>query len=182
MAFAVEADAGSETLRNYLREFPQYADELVDLSRERARTFGSRIDNVSPEDEKLIAGSWEMFLGAVKARRFSVDPFANLSVARLREIALRMEVPRQVLTSFRERAVEPATVPRSFLTKLAALLDSEIELLTSYLAMPPGPIAPRSFRADVAPMPTGKKSLEELLTQAGVPAEKRAALLRGDQQ
>ena len=38
--FSVEFDAGKETLLRYLTEFPEYAEELVDLSRELAREVG----------------------------------------------------------------------------------------------------------------------------------------------
>ena len=40
-AFAVESDQGSETLVRYLQQYPQYAEELVDLSRELSRTHVS---------------------------------------------------------------------------------------------------------------------------------------------
>ena len=33
-AFSLEADAGPETLQRYLREYPQFSNELIDLSSE----------------------------------------------------------------------------------------------------------------------------------------------------
>ena len=49
-AFAIEEDMGHDTLVNYLTAYPQYASDLVDLSRELSRTL---IDNDLLEEDVL---------------------------------------------------------------------------------------------------------------------------------
>jgi hypothetical protein len=109
-AFAVEPSHGRETLARYLREYPQFALELVDLSRELSRAISEDNKPLSEADASWIDAAWKRHVEA--APPAVSDPFAVLSVNELREIAARLGVPRQVITAFRERRVDMTTVPR----------------------------------------------------------------------
>ena len=72
-AFAVEPNHERNTLERYLRDYPQYAAELVDLSRELSRVIFENKEPLSAEDQTLIEGAWRRHLEA--APKAIVDPF-----------------------------------------------------------------------------------------------------------
>lgn len=177
-AFAVESDTGRNTLERYLRDYPEFAAELVDLSRELSRVLVEDEEPLSAEDESLIKVAWQRHMEA--ASRAISDPLAALSVAELREVARSLDVPRQVVTAFRERRVIVGSVPRRFLARLAATVNSTVDLLTSALALQPTPSLARSYKSDSKPGADAPVTFERLLIDAGVPGEKRAQLMAED--
>jgi hypothetical protein len=107
-----------------------------------------------------------------------VDPFATLSVADLRELARRLDVPRQVVAAFRECRVIFATVPRGFLALLADSVNSSIDKLEDYFSNPQRiPARAQSYKSDLKPVAGEPVSFEKLLIDAGVPEMKRAELM-----
>lgn len=177
-AFAVEQDIGRETLERYLRDYPQYAAELVDLSRELSRVIVEDDEPLSAEDLALVDAAWRRHLEA--APMPIVDPIATLSVAESRTIARDLGVPRQIITAFRERKVIVASVPRRFLAHLASAVNSTVEAIESALAFPPLQSPARSYKADERPRTETPVTFEQLLIDAGVPEEKRALLMADD--
>jgi hypothetical protein len=77
-AFAVESEPGRSTLERYLRLYPEYAAELVDLSRELSREAGDDAEPLSAADEALIDAAWSQHAAAMPAS--AADPFAALTV------------------------------------------------------------------------------------------------------
>jgi hypothetical protein len=65
-AFAVEPIQGRDTLQRYLRDYPQYAAELVDLSYELSREVRENEGPLSDEDAVLIEKSWQTFSDSAK--------------------------------------------------------------------------------------------------------------------
>ena len=173
-AFAVEPDPGRETLERYLRTYPQYATELVDLSRELALQFPPDESPLSAKDQAKIDSAW---LRHAAARAAIADPFAALSVQELRDVANRLDVPRQVLTAIRNRRVLLSTVPRRFLARLADLTNSSLDQLVGALSSPLGPEFARSYKSDRKPTTSEAISFEQVLIDAGVPEKERAQLM-----
>jgi hypothetical protein len=157
-SFAMEHDADGQALRRYLQEYPEYAPQLVDLSQEIFR-FDIRIQSAPT---KAVT-----------------DLFADLSVPKLREVAQTLDVPRQVITAFRERAVIVASIPMRFLTKLAGLLGSSVQDLQDSLSLPPQAQA-RSYKADGKPSEAARVTFEQLLRDAGQSDEQIELLLADD--
>lgn len=174
-AFAVEPDPGRETLERYLRTYPQYASELVDLSRELARQYPPDETPLSTEDQSKIDAAWLRHAAAAPAA--IADPFADLSVQELRDVAKLLDVPRQVLTAFRNRRVQLSTVPRRFLARLAEATNSSLDRLVDCLSSPRSSEFARSYKSDRKPMASDAVSFEQVLIDAGVPEEKRARLM-----
>ena len=77
-AFAVESEPGRSTLERYLRLYPEYAGELVDLSRELSREVCDDTAPLSAADQALIDDAWTQHAAAMPAA--TVDPFAALTV------------------------------------------------------------------------------------------------------
>jgi hypothetical protein len=106
-----------------------------------------------------------------------VDPFTALSVAEQRELAQCLNVPRQVIMAFREHWVEPTSVPAPFLERLAAALNSTVEILKNAFALPPKLNLARSYKADARPDDRAQVNFEQILVEADVPSDKRALLM-----
>ena len=172
-AFAVESEAGRPTLERYLRLYPEYARELIDLSRELSRQSYEDDAPLSAADQALVDAAWSQHAKAVPA---AVDPFAALTVDDWRTIAQVLDVPRQVVTALRERRVSFGSIPRRFLAMLADAMRSSIAELESFWEPTPLLVA-RSYKADNKPTLGEQVTFEQVLIDAGVPAEKRASLL-----
>lgn len=173
-AFAVESEAGRSTLERYLRLYPEYAVELIDLSRELSRESYEDDAPLSAADQALVDAAWSQHAKAVPAA--AADPFAALTVDDWRTIAQVLDVPRQVVTALRERRVSLGSIPRRFLAMLAEAMRSSIAELES--SWEPAPLlVARSYKADNKPTVGEQVTFEQVLIDAGVPAEKRASLL-----
>ena len=176
-AYAVEAVHDRATLESYLRDFPQFAEELVDLSREISRVVQYDESPLSATEEALIEKAWQNHARPLARSAEEVDPLANLSVPQLREVAHQLGVPRQVITAFRERRVKLESVPKSFLSAFARALGCTVDLLSNAVSATSGPEFSRSYKADIKPTVGEAISFEKLLIDAGVSEAKRAELL-----
>lgn len=177
-AFAVEPNVNRETLERYLRDYPEHTAALLDLSRELSRDVCDDEDSLPAEAQAAIDQAWRQHMEA--APEVSADPFSTLSVTAVREIAHALEVPRQVISAFRERRVLVDSVPQRFLARLARALNSSVDSLVKALSMPPGPAAVRSFKSNVKPDTGAPVPFERLLVEAGIPDDKRRALMADD--
>ncbi|HEK1692139.1 TPA: hypothetical protein SMR48_003384 [Pseudomonas putida] len=176
-SFAMEHDADGQALRRYLQEYPEYAPQLVDLSQEIFRFDILDESPLSMEDQMRIDTAWSRIQSA--PTKAVTDLFADLSVPKLREVAQTLDVPRQVITAFRERAVIVASIPMCFLTKLAGLLGSSVQDLQDSLSLPPQAQA-RSYKADGKPSEAARVTFEQLLRDAGQSDEQIELLLADD--
>lgn len=175
-AFAVESDTGPETLARYLREYPQFARELIDLGRELGRDICEDEAPLAERERAMIDEAWRRHAAAAP-RAVAADPFAAVSAADMREAARQLDVPRQVVTAFRERRVLVATVPGRFLRGLADALHSTVDHLVASLSAPTSPALARSYKADEKPTAPAAVSFEQILIEAGVSPDQRATLL-----
>lgn len=174
-AFAVESQPGRSTLEYYLRHFPEYAAELIDLSRELNREPYQDAAPLSDADQASIDAAWSQHAAAMPAA--AADPFAALTVDDWRAVAQRLDVPRQVVTALRERRVSLVSIPRGFLARLAEATRSSIAQLEASWGGVPKVDAARSYKADSKPVAAEQVTFEQVLIDAGVPADKRARLL-----
>jgi len=176
-AFAVEPSAGRETLERYLRAYPEFAAELVDLSRELSRAITDDEDAaLSPSDQALIASAWRRHAAAGRAD--AADPLAALSVDERRELARRLGVPLQVVSAFREHRVIIDSVPAWFLESFAGAVSVARDALVATLAGPATPASARSFKSDDKPDAGVRVTFEKILADAGVDEARRRELLK----
>ncbi|RWJ60438.1 MAG: hypothetical protein EOR33_28630 [Mesorhizobium sp.] len=172
-AFAVESETDRSTLERYLRLYPEYAAELVDLSRELSREVFDDAAPLSAADQALIDAAWLRHAAVSPA---AADTFAALTVDDWRAVARGLDVPRQVVTALRERRVLLSSIPRRFLQRFAEAARSSISQLEA--SWGPGQLAAaRSYKADAKPAAGEQVTFEQVLIDAGVPADKRAQLL-----
>ena len=176
-SFAVEPQHDRATLERYLREFPEHAAELIDLSRELSRQIAEEEGELSLMAKALIDTAWQVH--SVAPQGAVADPLADLSPDELRSLAQTLDVPRQVVTAFRERRVLLGSVPRRFLERFAAAVQSSFEDFVSVLTLRSAPRVQRSFKADTKPVQAEAVTFERLLRDAGVPEAKRQELMSG---
>jgi len=175
-AFAVEPQADHETLERYLRTYPDYADDLIDLSRELNRRLVEDDTSLSSEDSEVIDAAWKRH--ALSGSSVQSDPFARLSAEDMRNLAHLLEVPRQVIAAFRERRVIVSSVPRGFLNRLADAIRASIKDFQTFGSLPvTEPTFARSYKAHAKPIRTEPVTFEQLLCDAGVTKERRIALM-----
>ncbi len=175
-AFSVEASPDRATLERYLRRYPQFAEALIDLSRELCRALPSAAVSLAAADEARIDAAWRRHVETWSPQA-EVDPFAALSTQELRDLSKALDVPRQVMTAFRDRRVILDSVPRHFLGRLAALVHQPLERFAATLAPATQPALVRSYKSDAKPAAGEPVTFERLLIDAGVPDDKRARLL-----
>ena len=177
-AFSVEPRSDRETLERYLRSYPDYAEDLVDLAQELSRDLREDEAPLSVEDRTLIDAAWRRY--SADSTKDVADPLVALSTAALREVARRLDVPRQIVAAFRERRVILASVPKPFLARLAQAVNSSVDKLAAlWSEATPTPAAARSYKAEVKPIAAEPVSFEQLLIDAGVPEDRRAELMAG---
>lgn len=175
-AFAMEPDHGRVTLERYLTSFPEFAADLVDLSRELARTNLTDEAPLTSEEAAQIDAKWRAHEAAAPKH----SGLMTASVEQLRTAAATLDIPRQVLAALREGKVVLATVPRAFLSRLAEAMSQTLDQLVQELTPPVRTGVLRSFKADQKPQATDAVSFEQILIDAGVDEAKRARLLAGE--
>ena len=173
-AFAVELKHDRSTLVRYLKEFPLYGMELVQLSHEVSRPVSENME-LSQEDKVAIEESWKKYLKSLSPG--SKNVFVSLTVPQLRELANKLGVPRQVITAFREQRVIVASIPQRFLVRTAEALNSSIEEIKAALTFPLEAAYVKSHKADEKPVAAAPATFEKLLIEAQVPAERREELM-----
>ncbi len=136
-AFAVEPDPGRETLAAYLRRYPQFAEPLIDLSRELHRTPTISGPDTA-EDTARIADAWRQHseaAGSAGAGR----PVRRALDQELRDLSKALDVPRQVITAFRDRRMISGFGATALPQRLAAAVNQPLEHLAASLAPSPDP-------------------------------------------
>jgi hypothetical protein len=174
-AFSVEPDNGRETLERYMRQYPEYVLQLVDLSQELSRTLPDD-EELSSSDVEAIEAAWAAFSNTAAAP----DVFATLTPIEMSRVAKALALPRQVITAIKERRITPSTFPRRFLRRLAEELGRSFEEICATLSLPKA-VAARSFKSNDKPTSSSDTvAFETILRQAGVKDDQLSDLLADD--
>lgn len=177
LAFAVEPVHDRKTLERYLAEYPQHADALVDCSSE-LMLDSMRSDDASPVSDEVIDRAWRQFEVAVgqPVVRPTANPFAALKRNDFKEVAKNLNISNLLLMRFRDRAIDFATIPRSFVQRIAAELGASPVTLSAYLRNPPGMVSSQSFRSSVKPTVAEQMSFERAIATSQLTPEQQEAL------
>lgn len=175
-AFAVEPRHDSETLQRYLKTYPHYAVQIASLSHELSREIEKAA--LSERDKAAITTAWKKHATAISVR--PDDVFASIPLLKLREVAVTLGIPHQVIAAFKEHKVIVATIPKRFLARLSAAIGKTVEEVTAALAFSEAPACARSHKSDEKPKAVAPVSFENLLIEADIPADKRAELMSDD--
>ncbi len=174
-AFMLEREHGKDTLERYLRAYPQHATALVDLSREFSRDDESHDLPLTPAEQSRIDAAWIAHKAAKPATE--ADPLTAMTAQMSKVIAQCLGVPRQVVSCFRDRKVEPVSVPRPILALFAEKMEIPLLQFQDLLAQSPALRSAKSYKADGKPGNATRVPFEQILIDAGVTEEDRNRLL-----
>lgn len=174
--FAVEEATNKITLTRYLRMYPEYAEDLVDLARELSRESNQRDRELSESDQTLIDNAWIQHKNVGPGR--IANPLEGMEAGKRNEIIATLSIPRQVFAALRERRVVVSSIPKSFLNSLASMVGMSADTLSNVLAGPPDMNSVRSYKSDASPGVSEQVTFEQLLIDAGVTEQRRSALMR----
>ncbi|WP_440062091.1 hypothetical protein ACTACQ_21580 [Pseudomonas syringae] len=176
-SFSIEHDVGAATLQRYLTAYPAFATDIIDLSREMARTLAEDEAPLSEYDRRLISSAVTRI--QIAPGKAIADPLADLSAHKMRDISKALNVPRQVVMAFQERTVVAASVPQRFLSRFAELLQSSVQEVLASLAQPPMAVA-GSYKSDDKPSDVEKITFEQLLRDADLSEEDITTFMEED--
>ena len=179
-AFSVEPTHSAETLYRYLDKYPELTEELVDLALELRF---SAVQNALPVEEIANTESqaaWQEFIACAPATAPSdeVELLAHFKGPAFLELASKVGLPRSILIAFRDRLVEPSTIPELLLGRFAKATQSNIDAIREYFSRPPSMEGAAAFKADEKPEQQGRVSFRQLVENTQLTGEERQALLR----
>ena len=180
-AFSVEPRHDKGTLERYLKTYPQFADDLVDLSHELRISVSFGLGDTPLEDEVSVQAAWQQYAaiapaGAAPAAVETLfDHFKGKAFVALAEA---LSVPRSVLVALRDRLVVPSSIPETIVRRLAGAANATVETVHQYLSLPPITSAAANFKADQKPGAQAQITFKTLLTQTNLTEEQMAALQR----
>jgi hypothetical protein len=105
-----------------------------------------------------------------------LNPISNLDRASFRGLAKALGVNSVFLNKLRDRLIEPATIPASFLGKLAGAVGTSVDSLRSHFASPPQ-VGAQFYKADQKPEAVTRQSFRDAVTSSGLTPEEQRELL-----
>jgi hypothetical protein len=179
--FAVEANHDRNTLVRYLRQYPELAEDLIDLSSELRLGEALGPSPASATADTGLGAAWQEFLACKPqdaCRDQVANPFARFRGETFVGLAEALNVPRSFLTPFRDGLVTVASIPEHFIRRLAQAMDASIESLRQYFADPRPGLVARAFKSDGKPSHQGQKTFRELVESTEMTDEQRQLLLQ----
>jgi hypothetical protein len=175
--FQMEKVHDGDVLARYVEAHPQFALQLIDLSRLLATPDVDDPEPLSALDQSRIDAAWIAHKAAGPELPEGANPLDALVGERSKALAARLGVPRQVVTCLRERKVDPSTTPRPILRILGDALEIPEAHVIAAMRQPPAFASGRSFKADGKPGVAGQVSFEQVLIDADVSDADRVRLL-----
>lgn len=184
--FALEAEANPHALERYIERYPALAIDLVHLARELMRPVAIVPKVLSRAEEDLVDAYWRHYSSGVSVAaplqpEIMTSPvLKGRSVSEMRDIAKKLDLPRQVITALRQGRVLFATLPTQFLDKLAGAAGATAEAVRAELSVA-APLKPAgSFKADRKLSQPEQVPFEQILIEANVGEDLRRQLLGTD--
>ena len=180
-AFAAETIHDRNTLERYVSEYPDLAEELIDLAAElRLSTEFAGAEEGVISDPKLNT-ALEHFLAArpkPSVTTTAVDPFAQYKGAAFATLAGKLDVPRSLLTALRDKLVLPSSVPSGFVRRFAEATGTTVEAVRTYLAQDSQAPLGLAFKSDQKPSQQGQATFRQLVESTEMSGSQRILLLR----
>ena len=168
-AFAAEPVHDRNTLERNVSEYPEHAEELIDLA---------ALERPGPVERD---GAWENFLAAgpkPSVKTAAVDPFAQFKGNAFATLAGKLDVPRSLLTAVRDRLVVPSSVPSGFVRRFAEATGTTVEAVRAYLTRDSQAPLGLAFKSDQKPSQQGRVTFRQLVESTEMGESQRLLLLR----
>lgn len=185
MDFATAQDgAAGERLEAFVRRFPEYEAELVELAEELGWVDWDDAPDCAAVDEAMAQAALERF-ARVEAGLVSTpatpaaaaaDPFAALDPRGFRRAATAFGASVMFIGRLKDRLIQAEDLTTGFVARLAQVLDTRADALAAFLSGPPRVTAGMRFKADGKPQAMKKQSLAEALDSSNLTAEQKRHL------
>ncbi|MFW1678689.1 hypothetical protein ACFVYJ_13040 [Pontibacter sp. JAM-7] len=181
-AFSVEPRRDAAILEKYLQSYPQYRDELIDLSIEM---LTAPVHEEIPADGKVSEGAamaWDKFQSMLsgtesESRSTGVEnPLANLDKKSFRDLAKSLGLSRIFLTRLRDQTITFSSIPIRFIEAVADAANVSADIMKSALNRPATISSAQSFKADGKPTAPEPISFDEAIETSNLSEEQKAAL------
>jgi hypothetical protein len=184
----------ADLLDEYVRQFPQYADELVDFAVALALDAPQDDEpepvadpqHVSPAVSRAMS-HFQNHLHAVRqaqsapaqqsAPQLVANPFLTLGRDAFRALAVQLGANALFVSRLRDRQIAPATFTTGFLRLVADKLGATMEDMVAHFTAPANSSAPQFLKANGKPESTGQQSFEEAVRASGLTPEQQQRLL-----
>jgi hypothetical protein len=179
--FQMEEVHDGDVLARYVEAHPQFALQLIDFSRLIATPNLEEKIPLSATEQSRIDAAWIAHKAAGPEAPTADDPLSRLTGERGKALALKLDVPRQVITCLREHRVLASSVPKPVVRHLSEALEIPAAHVIAAMRQPLAQMATgRSHKSDAPPGSTKQVTFEQVLIDAGVSATDRARLLADD--
>lgn len=178
-AFSVEPHQDATTLARYLKAYPQFAADLVDLAHELNLSVSLGPSDAPLEDDANAQAAWLQYAAVrptVVASEAAQGLFDTIKGKTFVSLADALGVPRSVLVALRDRLVEPSSIPHAFIRRFASAMNSTVEVVQQYLSLPPMASAAVNFKADQKPAVQNRITFKTLLEQTNLTEEQQLTL------
>lgn len=179
-AFAIEPNHDRQTIERYLRQYPDMAEDLVDIVSARRLREAAGVPSGDAVADPNWPEAWEQFRQC-KPRGASsdeaVNPFTAFRGQAFAKLAETLDVPRSVLVALRDGLVAASSIPERFVERLAEAMGSPIAALRGHFAKPQVSLQGRAFKSDDKPSHQRQMTFEELVQRTNMSMEQRQRLL-----
>lgn len=194
--FSVDQDVpDQQLLDSYVERYPQFEPQLRNLASElmeaslsesecvddmdaidpcdieKASVYASVFQNRYFEETRRVFGDSREDGKTIETRLNSLDRSSY------RSLASRLGINTLVLNQLRDREIDARTVPRRFMERLAHEFDATLEVVVSFLNLPPAVSQMASFRSGDKPQSVSKENFKEALVRSGLGEEQIKSLL-----
>ena len=175
-AFAIESNHNRATLDRYLKKYPQFTNELIDLSSELRLQANSPQPSETPIDDPGFDEAWATFSSIAPCATPAINPFARFQGRDFAELCVSLLLPRSVVSALRDRLVEPASIPPRLVSAIARLTDVENNVVQQYLAQSPVTPVTVAFKAKKKPVEIEQTSFKQLIERTELTEEQHKSV------
>lgn len=184
----------ADLLDEYVREFPQYAEELVDFAvslaldapQDEAPQLVADPQYVSPAVSRAMSRFHNYLHAAHQAETTPaqqsvphsiVNPFLALSRDALRTLAAQLGANALFVVRLRDRQIAPDTFSKEFVRLVADKLGASVDVVLAHFWAPADKAAPQFLKANGKPEPAKQQSFEDAVRASGLTPEQEQRLL-----
>lgn len=179
--FALELRHDDDVLVKYLKSYPELSEELIDIAFEHRLSSAEAECDYEPIQDSKSDTAWNEFINSGSRKSTSSRSVNFLTIFResnFDQLASDARLNRSLFFAFRDRTVEPSTVPQSILLRVSDAVGATVQNLRDHLAKRPSVISAAQIRPDNKSETVRRKSFRELVESTEMSDDERGELLK----
>ena len=164
--FAMTSPLGPETLRSYVKKYPQLTLELTDLYHELLMVDLSAADGMQLNTKSVVENSQQSETSVASA----------LSGVNLRKLAQKLGLPRDYIAGFRDRKVRLGSIPGALLINLARSASVSVHQMIKHFQDIAGSTPQMAHKADGKPQSSAAVEYDDFVKGLGLNESELEAL------